>query len=90
MRGLRFISVIVLIGAIAIFFSPDDTAWDWFMADSAQPNDLGGLILLRDKWHSALLKTRFIAVGLFVGASFVGAWAHAQIEFGTSTRSYYA
>jgi hypothetical protein len=90
MRGIRFICVLALIGAIAIFFSPDDMAWDWFMADRPQPTNLGGLILYRDEWHSALFKTRLIAVGLFIGASFVGAWAHAQVELGGSPRSYYA
>ena len=90
MRGLRVVCVLALIGAIAIFFSPNDTAWDWFMADRPQPTDLGGLILYRDEWHSALFKTRLIAVGLFIGASFVGAWAHAQLEFSGSSRSYYA
>ena len=90
MRAIRFISVLVLIGTVAIFFSPDDTAWGWFMTDTPRPTDLGGLILYRDEWHSALFKTRLIAIGLLIGSSLVGAWAHAQVEFDDRSRSYYA
>lgn len=90
MKVIRGVAVLTVLWAVITVFSPNDTAWNWFMADRPQPTGLGGLILYRDEWHSALFKTRLIALGLFVGASFVGAWAHAQVEFGTSSRSYYA
>lgn len=90
MRALRFIAVLTLIGAFFMFVSPNDTAWEWFMADKPQPSNLGGLLLYRDEWHSALFKTRLIAIGLLIGASFVGAWAHAAVEYRESARSYYA
>jgi hypothetical protein len=50
------------------------------MADRPRPTDLAGVIFFRDEWHSALFKTRLIALGIFIGASLLGAWAHAQVE----------
>ena len=89
MKALRLAAVLGVFWAIYAVFSPDETAWEWFMADKPIPGDLAGASLYVDAWHSALFKTRLIAIGIFILCSFVGAFAHGVVEQREAMSAYY-